>query len=117
MFKGISKRAGRYRVYVQAKYIGSYGKLKAAKEAVATAGGVLENDRSKRMSAEDLIAKSRKYMDWVVDTGYEPADMTASKELRIRRRDLVRGPLPRISLSSKEKRRRGHGSVNWHTTR
>ena len=91
-FRGISMRGSMYRVVAGEKYCGTHGSLKAAKEAVVTAGGVLEKDRPKRMSAEDLIAKSRKYMDWVVDTGYEPADMTASKELRIKRRLSSGGP-------------------------
>ena len=85
-------------MFVGSKYCKTHGSLKEAKDAVVTAGGVLEKDRSKRMSTEDFIMKAQKYLDWVVDTGYEPGDLTAAKEFGIKRRDLVRGvPLPRIS--------------------
>ena len=43
------------------------------------------------MSAEDFILKSQKYLDWVVDTGFEPGDLIAAREFRLRRGDLVRG--------------------------
>ena len=90
-WRGISWRNDRYRVFVGSKYCKTHGSLKEAKDAVVTAGGVLEKDRSKRMSTEDFIMKARKYLDWVVDTGYEPGDLTAAKEFRIKRGDIVRG--------------------------
>ena len=106
-----------YRVHVGSKYCKTHWSLEDAKDAVVTAGGTLERDRAKRMSTKDFIVKAQKYLDWVVDTGFEPGDLTAATEFRCKRGDIVRGPLPRTSLSSKEKRRRGHGSVKLHTTR
>ena len=90
-WQGITKRNDMYRVFVHSRYAGTHAKLEDAKAAVVTAGGVLVKDRSKRMSAEDFLAKAHKYMDWVVHTGYEPGDLIAAREFRLRRGDLVRG--------------------------
>ena len=90
-WQGITKRNDMYRVFVHSKYAGTHAKLEDAKAAVVTAGGVLMKDRSKRMSAEDFLVKAHKYMDWVVHTGYEPGDLIAAREFRLKRGDLVRG--------------------------
>ena len=90
-WRGISKRFDRYRAFVGGKYCKTHGSLEDAKDAVVTAGGVLERDRSKRMSTEDFILKAQKYLDWVVDTGFEPGDLIAAREFRSKRGDLVRG--------------------------
>ena len=84
-------RNGTYRARVGRKYCNTHGTLEEAKDAVVTAGGVLERDRSKRVSTEDFILKAQKYLDWVVDTGFELGDLIAAREFRSKRGDLVRG--------------------------
>ena len=87
-----------YRVHVGSKYCKTHWSLKDAKDAVVTAGGTLERDRAKRMSTEDFIVKAQKYLDWVVDTGFEPGDLTAATEFRCKRGDIVRGALATYQL-------------------
>ena len=46
--------------------------------------------RAKRESNADFISKTKMYLDWVIDSGYEPADLTASNEFREQEPHLVR---------------------------
>lgn len=90
VFNGIKKRDAIFAVYLGRRYVGTYESLDLAKEAAVAAGGDIEKDRSKRESAGDFLVKSQVYLDWVVNSGYEPGDTTAAKELRKEAPYLVR---------------------------
>ena len=89
-YVGIFTRGGRFRVMAGRDYIGVYGSLSKAKEEMTNNGYGLEVDRTRREPISSFIAKAHTYLDWVVDTSFEPADFTNGIDIRKQYPLLVR---------------------------
>ena len=90
LWVGIAQRGNKFRAYKSKEYLKTWSSLEEAKQAIVDAGGTVAMVRAKRESNADFISKTKMYLDWVVDSGYEPADLTASNEFREQEPHLVR---------------------------
>ena len=98
-FIGIFKRSRRFRVMAGRDYIGVYGSLGEAKDNMTNSGYDLEVDRTRREPISNFIAKAHTYLDWVVDTSFEPADLTNALDIR---KQLTRGGGAKALIGSQQ---------------
>jgi len=71
-------------------YLGVFSSLLEAKDAMTQDGSDLNIDRTRREPIDRFVRKAHIYMDWVVATRFQPADLTNAFEIRSNFRHLVR---------------------------
>ena len=90
-FAGMAARGDKFRVMCGRQYVGTYSDINEAQAALEKAQGQkVRTIRSKRESIGEFMAKCVIYFDWVVDVGFEPADLAAAKKFRNKFAELPR---------------------------
>lgn len=89
-YRGIHRREGRFRVQPFGEYLGIREDMRSALDLLEEHGHEIERDRTKREDPSAYVEKLNIYLDWVVDSKYEPGDWTCMKEYRKAAAYLVR---------------------------